>query len=176
MQRKPAVLLMPLCLTACHQTTNRSTAKDEILTGSYIDPTKTRFPLADYSQSVDKWIPPDSADYTIPVIDSATQQRYFSALKSHYFGMDSEAHSPWNDFYITALLKKTQHRPGMPVLSSFLATAVLIGKLPDFIPLAGKRRLEGIRIRRLTISIMPPGEALWSGKFSQSAANGRPAL
>ncbi len=128
MQKKTwAVLLIPLCLTACHQTTNRSTAKDEILTGSYIDPTKTRFPLADYSQSVDKWIPPDSADYTIPVIDSATQQRYFSALKSHYFGMDSEAHSPWNDFYITALLKKTQHRPGMPVLSSFLATAVLIG-------------------------------------------------
>ncbi len=59
MQKKTrAVLLIPLCLTACHQTTNRSTAKDEILTGSYIDPTKTRFPLADYSQSVDKWIPP----------------------------------------------------------------------------------------------------------------------
>lgn len=78
MQKKTwAVLLIPLCLTACHQTTYRSTAKDEILTGSYIDPTKTRFPLADYSQSVDKWIPPDSADYTIPVIDSATQQRYF---------------------------------------------------------------------------------------------------
>lgn len=166
MQKKTwAVLLIPLCLTACHQTTYRSTAKDEILTGSYIDPTKTRFPLADYSQSVDKWIPPDSADYTIPVIDSATQQRYFSALKSHYFGMDSEAHSPWSGFYITALLKKTQHRPGMPVLSSFLATAVLIGgKTSDFIPLAGKRRLEGIRIRRLTISIMPPGEALWSEK------------
>lgn len=53
----------------------------------------------------------------------------------------------------------------MPVLSSFLATAVLIGgKTSDFIPLAGKRRLEGIRIRRLTISIMPPGEALWSEK------------
>ncbi len=69
----------------------------------------------------------DSADYTIPVIDNATQQRYFNALKSHYFGMDSEAHSPWNGFYITALLKKTQHRRGMPVLSSFLATAVLIG-------------------------------------------------
>lgn len=107
MQKKTwAVLLIPLCLTACHQTTYRSTAKDEIPAGSYIDPTKTRFPLADYSQSVDKWIPPDSADYTIPVIDSATQQRYFSALKSHYFGMDSEAHSPWNGFYITALLKK----------------------------------------------------------------------
>ncbi|EGG3959415.1 cell wall hydrolase, partial [Salmonella enterica] len=53
MQKKTwAVLLIPLCLTACHQTTNRSTAKDEIVAGSYIDPTKTRFPLADYSQSV----------------------------------------------------------------------------------------------------------------------------
>lgn len=167
MQKKTwAVLLIPLCLTACHQTTYRSTAKDEILTGSYIDPTKTRFPLADYSQSVDKWIPPDSADYTIPVIDSATQQRYFNALKSHYFGMDSEAHSPWNDFYITALLKKNAAQARDASIKQFLSeTAVLIGgKTSDFIPLAGKRRLEGIRIRRLTISIMPPGEELWSEK------------
>ncbi|EAB5769641.1 cell wall hydrolase [Salmonella enterica subsp. enterica serovar Warnow] len=122
MQKKTwAVLLIPLCLTACHQTTNRSTAKDEILTGSYIDPTKTRFPLADYSQSVDKWIPPDSADYTIPVIDSATQQRYFSALKSHYFGIDSEAHSPWNGFYITALLKKNAAQARDASIKQFLS-------------------------------------------------------
>ncbi|VEB58075.1 NLP/P60 domain-containing protein [Salmonella enterica subsp. enterica] len=41
MQKKTwAVLLIPLCLTACHQTTYRSTAKDEIVAGSYIDPTK----------------------------------------------------------------------------------------------------------------------------------------
>lgn len=122
MQKKTwAVLLIPLCLTACHQTTNRSTAKDETLTGSYIDPTKTRFPLADYSQSVDKWIPPDSADHTIPVIDSATQQRYFNALKSHYFGMDSEAHSPWNGFYITALLKKNAAQARDASIKQFLS-------------------------------------------------------
>ncbi|VDY40428.1 NLP/P60 domain-containing protein [Salmonella enterica subsp. arizonae] len=107
MQNKAwAVLLMPLCLTACHQMTYRPTAKGEISEKDYIDPTKTRFPLADYSQSVDKWIPPDSADFAIPVIDSTTQQRYFSALKSHYFGMDNESHSPWNAVYITGLLKK----------------------------------------------------------------------
>lgn len=166
MQKKTwAVLLIPLCLTACHQTTYRSTAKDEIVAGSYIDPTKTRFPLADYSQSVDKWIPPDSADYTIPVIDSATQQRYFSALKSHYFGMDSEAHSPWNGFYITALLKKNAAQARDASIKQFLSDgSAYWGETSDFIPLAGKRRLEGIRIRRLTISIMPPGEALWSEK------------
>lgn len=141
MQNKAwAVLLMPLCLTACHQMTYRPTAKGEISEKDYIDPTKTRFPLADYSQSVDKWIPPDSADFAIPVIDSTTQQRYFSALKSHYFGMDNESHSPWNAVYITGLLKKMQARSGMPVLSSSLATAVLIGgKISDFILHAGKR-------------------------------------
>lgn len=142
MQNKAwAVLLMPLCLTACHQTTYRPTGKGEISGGDYIDPTKMRFPLADYSQSVDKWLPPDSASFAIPVMDSTTQQRYFSALKSHYFGMDSEAHSPWNAFYITALLKKIRDRPGMPVLNSSLATAVLIGgKISGFTPHAGKRR------------------------------------
>lgn len=122
MQNKAwAVLLMPLCLTACHQTTYRPTTKGEIPAGSYIDPTKTRFPLADYSQSVDKWIPPDLADYTIPVIDSATQQRYFSALKSHYFGMDSEAHSPWNVFYITTLLKKNAGQARDASIKQFLS-------------------------------------------------------
>ncbi|SUH36749.1 NLP/P60 domain-containing protein [Salmonella enterica subsp. enterica] len=96
----------------CHQTTNRSTAKDEILTGSYIDPTKTRFPLADYSQSVDKWIPPDSADYTIPVIDSATQQRYFNALKSHYFGMTVKRTRRGMVLYYRIAEKKRSTGPG----------------------------------------------------------------
>lgn len=122
MQNKAwAVLLMPLCLTACHQTTYRPTGKGEISGGDYIDPTKMRFPLADYSQSVDKWLPPDSASFAIPVMDSTTQQRYFSALKSHYFGMDSEAHSPWNAFYITALLKKNSGQARDASIKQFLS-------------------------------------------------------
>lgn len=122
MQKKAwAILLMPLCLTACNQETHWPMAKGEISEGDYIDPTKMRFPLADYSQSVDKWIPSDSAGFTIPVIDSTTQQRYFSALKSHYFGMDSEAHSPWNAFYITALLKKNVGQARDASIKQFLS-------------------------------------------------------
>lgn len=49
-------------------------------------------------------------------------------------------------------------------IKQFLSDGSAYWKTSDFIPLAGKRRLEGIRIRRLTISIMPPGEALWSEK------------
>lgn len=116
-----AILLMPLCLAACHQTTYRSTDKSEISRENYIDPTKTRFPLANYSQSVDKWIPPDSTGFAIPVIDSATQQRYFNALKSHYFGMDSEAHSPWNAFYITALLKRNAEQTRDAAIKQYLS-------------------------------------------------------
>ncbi len=76
--------------------------------------------------------------------------------------MDGEAHFRRGMVLYYRIMKKTQHRSGMPVLSSFLATAVLVGKTSDFIPLAGKRRLLEEYIRRLTISIMPPGEALWS--------------
>lgn len=71
----------------------------------YIDPTKRLFPLTNYPQSVEKWFP-SGQHAQVPVIDTATQQRYFSALKSRYFGMGANDPSPWNPHYIASILRK----------------------------------------------------------------------
>lgn len=81
--------------------TNSSSTGDNI--SSYVDPTKMIFPIEGYSQSIDKWIPP-SKEYILPIIDNAMQQRYFFALKSRYFGMDTNEQSPWNSHYISSIL------------------------------------------------------------------------
>lgn len=111
MKIKPwaAMLVFPLLLTACHGSAFMSdagrTATFGQMAADNIDPTKTIFPLTNYPQSVDKWLP-SGPDAQIPVIDTATQQRYFSVLKSHYFGMGADEQSPWNPHHITSILSK----------------------------------------------------------------------
>lgn len=73
-------------------------------TSDYIDATKTRFPLANYSQDVDKWISPAVSSNYAPVMSRTTQKRYFSALLLKYYGMDSQGKSPWNPGYIARVL------------------------------------------------------------------------
>ncbi len=72
----------------------------------YIDPTKSTFPMENYPQSVDKWVLTD-VDKDAPIVDMATQERYFAALKAHYYGMDLEGSSPWNPFYIRKILSSS---------------------------------------------------------------------
>ncbi|MFT8210160.1 MAG: SH3 domain-containing protein [Symbiopectobacterium sp.] len=107
---KPFCLILPLLLSACHTAPSKPDVNDLISPGSatsnYIDPTKSLFSMENYSQSVDKWLPPGSDSAHVPVIDAATQQRYFSALKSHLFGLGPEDRSPWNPYYITSILSK----------------------------------------------------------------------
>ncbi|MGN7972997.1 SH3 domain-containing protein [Serratia sp. 22264] len=106
---KPLFLIVPLLLSACHTAPLRPEVNDTASPGyaatDYIDPTKTIFPLGNYSQSVDKWIPPGPDRY-VPIIDAATQQRFFSVLKSRYFGMGQDEQSPWNPYYIASILNK----------------------------------------------------------------------
>jgi len=102
LKRCAATLILPLLLTGCHNAgltsvANKTTSSDQI------DPTKTLFPIANYPQSVDKWLP-SGPDAQRPVIDATMQQRYFSALKSHYFGMGVDENSPWNPHHISSLL------------------------------------------------------------------------
>ncbi|MDA5496513.1 SH3 domain-containing C40 family peptidase [Yersinia aleksiciae] len=73
-------------------------------THTIIDQTKTVFPLNDYPQNVDKWIPPTAPNYHSPFINSAQQKIYFNALMRHYFGQNSDDKSPWNPRYINPLL------------------------------------------------------------------------
>lgn len=120
----PLYLIFPLLLSACHTAPIRPGGHDALAPNDanpgYIDPTKTIFPLDGYSQSVDKWLPPDAEDAHTPVIDGATQQRYFSDLKSRYFGMGPDEKSPWNPHYIAATLKKGAEQDRDININSFL--------------------------------------------------------
>lgn len=100
-------LIFSLLLTGCQSSLSPPGANGKVSANAasgYIDPTKTVFPIANYSQSVDKWIPPGAENINVPVLDTATQQRYFTALKSRYFGMNKQDRSPWNPHYVASLL------------------------------------------------------------------------
>lgn len=89
---KPLCLTLLLLLSACHSGSVRPPPHDATASAP-IDPTKSLFPLDKYSQSVDKWLPP-GPQRQVAVLDDAAQQRHFSALKSHYFGMGPNEESP----------------------------------------------------------------------------------
>lgn len=106
---KPLYLIVPLLLSACHAVPlrpglNGVTTANHV-PADYIAPTNSLFPLDNYPQSVDKWLPP-GLDMHVPVMDTATQQRHFSDLKSRYFGMKTGEKSPWNPSYIASVLSK----------------------------------------------------------------------
>lgn len=106
---KPLCLIVPLLLSACHTAPFRPGSNDVTAAGhvpaDYIDPTKSLFPLGNYPQSVDKWLPP-GLDNHVPVMDTAAQQRHFSDLESRYFGMGAGEKSPWNPSYIALVLSQ----------------------------------------------------------------------
>ncbi|WP_448868841.1 SH3 domain-containing protein [Enterobacter ludwigii] len=106
---KPLCLIVPLLLSACHTTPFRPGLNGVTTAGhvpaGYIDPTKSLFPLGNYPQSVDKWLPP-GPDSHVPVMGNTAQQRHFSDLKSRYFGMDADEKSPWNPSYIASVLSQ----------------------------------------------------------------------
>jgi len=70
----------------------------------YIDSNKTRFPLNNYPQAVDNWIPVTADNNDVPVMSQADQKKYFTALLSKYYGMGVRDKSPWNPSYITHIL------------------------------------------------------------------------
>lgn len=69
----------------------------------FIDGNKSIFPLAGYSQDVEKWMPESSTSQTA-LLDRATQERHFTRLKAHYFGADAADSSPWNAAYIQKII------------------------------------------------------------------------
>ncbi|CNH52415.1 SH3 domain-containing protein [Yersinia ruckeri] len=106
---KPLCLIVPLLLSACHTAPPRPGLNDVMTAGHMpavdIDPTKSLFPLSNYPQSVDKWLPPGPG-MNVPIMDTAAQQRHFSDLKSRYFGMGAGEKSPWSPSYIASVLSK----------------------------------------------------------------------
>lgn len=98
--------IIPFFLSACHPAThtieNNTVTVGKRYSENEIDATKSIFPMANYSQSVDRWISPGAEENNIPVIDDASQNHYFLKLKSRYFGMGEDGRSPWKPDDITA--------------------------------------------------------------------------
>ncbi|WP_380183360.1 SH3 domain-containing protein [Kalamiella sp. sgz302252] len=102
MKFKTVSLLLTLLLAGCHTSSGR-------LNNNPIQPPSagkenTLFPLDNYSQDINKWIPFFSPESEVPVLDAATQARHFSRLKAHYFGTGLNDKSPWNAIWIDKLI------------------------------------------------------------------------
>ncbi|MFC0140269.1 hypothetical protein ACFFJN_09450 [Erwinia mallotivora] len=101
------IIIFSCILAGCHSASpGRQNALNQSENGSgektlkennIIDQTKSVFPLANYSQGINKWIPSDSPDYNRPVISSESQQHHFTELKKKYFGTGLSDRSPWNE-------------------------------------------------------------------------------
>lgn len=60
------------------------------------------FPVEHYSQSLDKWFPPDAEDYDKPLLPYDYQLKRRDELYNHYFGSDS----PWSLDYVKQVFIK----------------------------------------------------------------------
>jgi hypothetical protein len=65
------------------------------------------FPLDNYTQNINYWLNPTAADYTKPLLTPQYQNERLHMLKHRYFGTDGNDTSPWNDQYITSLMRET---------------------------------------------------------------------
>jgi len=114
MKTKYISFIIYLLITGCD--TSLSHLKNERMHSSFpseeknmpVDENKSIFPMARYSQDVDKWIPPSSIASHTPLLDEATQQRHFQQLKSHYFGTRANDGSPWNQVRIDKILSSNE--------------------------------------------------------------------
>lgn len=58
------------------------------------------FPIENYNQNVDTWLPPTNANYTTPLLPPAQQEKKFQAFLNHYF-------SVWHEKNIQKIFQTT---------------------------------------------------------------------
>ena len=88
---KPLCLTLLLLLSACHSASVRPPPHDATASAP-IDPTKSLFRWTNIRSLSISGCP--GPQRQVAVLDDAAQQRHFSALKSHYFGMGPNEESP----------------------------------------------------------------------------------
>lgn len=160
---KPLCLTLLLLLSACHSASVRP-PPHAATASAPIDPTKSLFPLGNYSQSVDKWLPP-GPQRQVAVLDDAAQQRHFSALKSHYFGMGPNEESSWNPHYIASVLSREAESHRDAAMDKYLGNdSVSWGKTSGLTLSAGNSRSGIMRLSALTRLIILRPEVLRLGK------------
>lgn len=68
------------------------------------------FPLANYSQDVDHWLPPQDSQYRTPLLTPQMQQARLQDFYNHTFASGVEALSPWSETFVNKVL---QQAPGL---------------------------------------------------------------
>jgi len=120
-----SILAVMLLLTACSSGNKHPASADmkmdDFGRSDFIDNTKSRFPLAHYDQSVDKWVPPDGINNNTLLMDDETQKKYFASLLSRYFGMKKNERSPWNSAYIERVLNGMPEKNRDASINEFLS-------------------------------------------------------
>lgn len=107
-----------------------------------ISPTLSVFPMARYPQDIERWIPPAAPGSNIAVLDNTSQERYFSQLKSHYFGTGANDHSPWNDTYSRTLPAKAREIISQNSEKWLSTTAKSYGLNDKALPLAIRNEIK----------------------------------
>ena len=103
---KPLFLTGILFLTACSSVEHQQSLVPHPVGGGLncIDSNKTYFPLENYPQEIEYWLPATAKNNDISVISQVKQKKYFSRLLSKYYGMGERDKSPWNARYIAHIL------------------------------------------------------------------------
>lgn len=107
---KPIGIGIALLLIGCSSKIHnapRSFGNEQITQSeaTVIDQTKKLFPIFNYPQNSDRWIPPDDPDYRKPFLSPTQQKNAFNVLLERYFGKKIGDKSPWNSHYIQSVLQ-----------------------------------------------------------------------
>lgn len=149
MRLSKIALLFAFMATGCQ---TPSVTQDNMQQSTVIDATKSIFPMEHYSQNSEEWIPSSAADYHQPVMDDATQAKYFTRLKANYFGTAPQDTSPWNEAYINQLKENGK------------AQTLLAHSVNEFLSPAAK--YYGINFKELSLE--------WKNKIKENASASLP--
>ncbi len=97
------ILFLSACSSGVHQQSSVPQAAEK--KSDDIDANKTYFPLGNYPQEVEHWIPATAKGNDTSLMSQAYQKKYFSRLLSKYYGIGEGDKSPWNARYIAHILK-----------------------------------------------------------------------
>lgn len=105
-------LTVILFLSACSSVENQQNSVPQSAEekSECIDSNKTYFPLENYPQAIEHWIPATEKNNDESVINLTNQKKYFTALLSKYYGMGERDKSPWNARYIAHVLKNNPEK------------------------------------------------------------------
>lgn len=97
------------------------------------------FPLENYSQNVDSWLPPNAPDYKTALVSTDYQRLRLQDLYRHVFSAASDGLSPWSKTFVTSIISNnnqvfTTQQNALTAYSNYHKSAKEIGYGENFRP------------------------------------------